>query len=63
MTLQEPSFTFGIEEEYHLVDRRSRALTAAPQELMDRCLGELGTQVSPEFLRSQIEIGTPVHVF
>jgi carboxylate-amine ligase len=60
MTLQEPSFTFGIEEEYHLVDRSSRELTAAPQELMDRCLAELGGQVSPEFLRSQIEVGTPV---
>lgn len=60
MTLREPSFTFGIEEEYHLVDRRTRDLTAAPQELMDECLAQLGTQVSPEFLKSQIEIGTPV---
>ncbi len=60
MTLKEPSFTFGIEEEYHLVDRTTRDLTAAPQELMDACLARLGDQVSPEFLKSQIEIGTPV---
>ena len=60
MTLREPSFTFGIEEEYHLVDRTTRDLAAAPQELMDECLAQLGTQVSPEFLKSQIEIGTPV---
>ncbi len=51
MTLREPSFTFGIEEEYHLVDRTTRDLAAAPQELMDECLAQLGTQVSPEFLK------------
>jgi len=60
MTLKEPSFTFGVEEEYHLVDRVTRDLAAAPQELMDDCLAHLGAQVSPEFLKSQIEIGTPV---
>lgn len=60
MTLKEPSFTFGIEEEYHLVDRTTRDLAAAPQELMDACQARLGGQVSPEFLKSQIEIGTPV---
>jgi len=60
MTLKEPSFSFGIEEEYHLVDRTTRDLAAAPQELMDACLERLGDQVSPEFLKSQIEIGTPV---
>ena len=60
MTLKEPTFTFGIEEEYHLVDRTTRDLTAAPQELMDACLDRLGSKVSPEFLKSQIEIGTPV---
>ncbi|MCL4766610.1 MAG: carboxylate-amine ligase [Hyphomicrobiaceae bacterium] len=60
MALRDPSFTFGIEEEYHLVDRATRDLAAAPQELMDACLANLGGQVSPEFLKSQIEIGTPV---
>ncbi|MDX2154886.1 MAG: carboxylate-amine ligase [Hyphomicrobiaceae bacterium] len=56
----EPSFTFGIEEEYHLVDRISRDLTSAPPELIDLGVTRLGERVSPEFLRSQIEIGTPV---
>ena len=60
MTLREPSFTFGIEEEYLLVDRGTRDLVSAPQQLMDACLARLGGQVSPEFLKSQIEIGTPV---
>jgi carboxylate-amine ligase len=58
MALSEPSFSFGIEEEYHLVDRASRDLAAVPQALMTACEAELGTQVSPEFLRSQIEVGT-----
>jgi len=60
MALKEPSFTFGIEEEYHLVDRSTRDLAAAPQQMMDDCLADLGGHVSPEFLKSQIEIGTPV---
>jgi carboxylate-amine ligase len=59
MSLIEPTFTVGIEEEYHLVDRRTRDLVAeAPAALMAACEAKLGKQVSPEFLRSQIEIGT-----
>jgi carboxylate-amine ligase len=59
MSLIEPKFTVGIEEEYHLVDRRTRDLVAeAPAALMAACEAKLGKQVSPEFLRSQIEIGT-----
>lgn len=55
-----PTFTFGIEEEYHLVDLETRDLASAPPELMAACEAVLGKQVSPEFLRSQIEIGTKV---
>ena len=58
--LKVPSFTFGIEEEYHLVDLVSRDLASAPQEMMEALAKRLGSNVSPEFLRSQIEIGTPV---
>jgi carboxylate-amine ligase len=57
---QEPTFTFGIEEEYHLVDRATRDLASAPPELIELGVSRLGDRVSPEFLRSQIEIGTPV---
>src|SRR4029079_4035399 len=60
MGAKEPSFTFGIEEEYHLVDLESRGLGAAPAELMKECEKALGKQVAPEFFRSQIEIGTSV---
>lgn len=60
MGLKEPSFSFGIEEEYHLVDRDSRGFASAPVELMRACEEALGKQVAPEFFRSQIEIGTSV---
>ncbi|MGD9783924.1 MAG: carboxylate-amine ligase [Hyphomicrobiaceae bacterium] len=64
MTANSPSFTFGIEEEYHLVDLETRDLAPAPPELMAACEQELGKQVAPEFFRSQIEIGTRVcHTF
>lgn len=54
-------FTMGVEEEYLLVDRETRALVPDPPEsLMKACEEKLGGQVSSELLRSQIEIGTRV---
>ncbi|MFM1813845.1 MAG: hypothetical protein RLZ98_540 [Pseudomonadota bacterium] len=58
MALKEPTFTFGIEEEYHLIDVETRELADAPQALMAACEEALGGQVAPEFLRTQIEVGT-----
>ena len=58
--IEPPSFTFGIEEEYHLVDVQTRDLAAAPVAFMEACQARLGDRVSPEFLRSQIEVGTSV---
>lgn len=56
-----PSFTIGIEEEYLLVDKKTRALAVDPPESMLRkCEYLCKGQVSPEFLRAQIEIGTRV---
>jgi len=55
-----PSFTMGIEEEYLLVHADTLDLAEAPQALMDDCVSALGSQVSPEFLRCQVEIGTRV---
>lgn len=61
MSKSEPDFTIGIEEEYLLVDKDSRDLVHdAPQDLMDECEAELHSQVSPEFLQCQIEVGTRV---
>ena len=61
MTSSEPSFTIGIEEEYLLVDRKTRALASdPPADLLKACQDSRPGAVSPEFLRCQIEIGTPV---
>jgi len=56
--MREPSFSFGIEEEYHLVDLATMNLAEAPKVLMRELEAQFGSQVSPEFLKSQIEIGT-----
>lgn len=56
-----PSFTLGIEEEYLLVERESRDLAADPSEdAFAACMAVLGEQVTHEFLRCQIEVGTSV---
>jgi len=56
-----PPFTLGVEEEYLLVDKESRALIVdPPQSLIGECEELLGDQVSSELLRSQVEIGTCV---
>jgi carboxylate-amine ligase len=59
--MREPAFTIGIEEEYLLVDRATRDLVQdAPPGLFEACQAALQAQVTPEFLRSQIEVGTRV---
>ncbi|MCG8433006.1 MAG: carboxylate-amine ligase [Gammaproteobacteria bacterium] len=61
MNVPEPSFTLGIEEEYLLVDKESRDLcNEPPPSMMKECEALCEGQVSPEFLRSQIEVGTRV---
>ncbi len=57
-----PSLTLGIEEEYLLVDRETRALvTEMPARMLDECNELSGDQqVSPELLRAQIEVGTRI---
>jgi carboxylate-amine ligase len=59
--MTDPQLTLGVEEEYLLVDKETRALAVdPPDELMRECERRLGDQVSTELLRSQIEIGTRV---
>lgn len=61
MATAEPEFTLGIEEEYFLVDRATRdVVDDPPPAMLADCEAVLAGQVSPEFLRSQIEIGTRV---
>jgi len=65
MLFDDQNFTIGIEEEYLLVDPVTRDLVAdPPAAMMEACQSALSGatlgEVSPEFLRSQIEIGTRV---
>lgn len=61
-----PAFTIGLEEEYLLVDRATRDLARdPPADLVAQTEAELAKrgmpgQVSPEFLRAQIEVQTRV---
>ena len=61
MSITEPSFTIGVEEEYLLVDKETRGLVVEPPEtLMAEAEERCGAQVTSELLKSQIEIGTKV---
>jgi carboxylate-amine ligase len=55
------SLSFGIEEEYFLVDPRTRnAVARVPRHFLKACRKRLGSAIAPELLQSQIEIATPV---
>ena len=61
MAFDEPPFTIGVEEEYLLVDPLTRDLASnPPASVMAECERLLEGHAGPEFLRSQIEIGTAV---
>jgi len=61
VVVERPAFTIGIEEEYLLVDPETRDLARDPgPAVMDECSAILGSQVSPEFLKAQVEVGTRV---
>ena len=58
---REPSYTIGIEEEYFIVDRETRDLVRdMPDGLLAACEEIAEGRVSPELIRSQIEVGNPV---
>jgi glutamate---cysteine ligase / carboxylate-amine ligase len=61
MSTREPPLTLGIEEEYLLVDRETRAVASDPPAQLFADLHERTSgRAFPEFLRSQIEVATPV---
>ena len=61
MPYAEPPFTIGVEEEYLLVERSTRDLCQEPPEAMLTELEDLLEEcVRPEFLKSQVEVGTRV---
>jgi carboxylate-amine ligase len=55
-----PEFTIGIEEEYQIIDPESRQLTSYVQEMLEEGRLVLQEQIKPEFLRSQIEVGSKI---
>tara|TARA_R110002072_G_scaffold36524_2_gene107506 strand:- start:49189 stop:50337 length:1149 start_codon:yes stop_codon:yes gene_type:complete len=61
MKLKEPAFTLGVEEEYLLVDLQTRDLVSdPPASFLAACDERSGQHVSPELMRSQVEIGTGI---
>ena len=59
--MTEPAFTIGIEEEYMLVNPETGDMVrSVPDSLLPAMQERLGERVSPEFLQSQIEVGTPI---
>ncbi|MGH8263076.1 MAG: carboxylate-amine ligase [Steroidobacteraceae bacterium] len=57
------NYSIGIEEEYFLVDARTKMVAEVMPEAFLRAAKEaLGPQVMPEFLQSQIEVVTTPHV-
>lgn len=61
MSSPEPPFTVGVEEEYLLVDLETRDVDENPPvQLLKECTEQGNGLISPEFLRSQLEVSTPV---
>ena len=61
MTSKGFDLTFGIEEEFFLVDARTRDLVPRlPASFLRACRSALGERVAEELLQPQIELTTPV---
>ena len=54
------AFTIGIEEEYQIIDPRTRELRSYAQRLLEQGRTVLPNQLHPEFLQSQVEAGTHI---
>jgi len=55
-----PKLTLGLEEEYQIVHPETRALTSYIQQFLERGRVVLQNQIQPEFLQSQVEVGSHV---
>jgi carboxylate-amine ligase len=53
-------FTLGIEEEYQIIDPETRELTSYIQEFLEKGRVVLKDQIKPEFLQSQVEVGSTI---
>jgi carboxylate-amine ligase len=54
------SLTIGIEEEYQIIDPETRELRSYVQRFLERGRTVLPNQIRPEFLQSQVEVGTRI---
>ncbi|MEM9554623.1 MAG: carboxylate-amine ligase [Acidobacteriota bacterium] len=55
-----PQLTLGIEEEYQIIDPATRELKSYIQEFLDEGRQVLEEQIKPEFLQSQVEVGSRI---
>jgi carboxylate-amine ligase len=60
MATQRPSLTVGIEEEYQIVDPETRELKSYITQFLDKGTRVSKREVKPEFMQSQVELGTEV---
>ena len=55
-----PPLTIGIEEEYQIIDPRTRELRSYVQRFLEQGKTVLPDQIRPEFMQSQVEVGTRI---
>jgi carboxylate-amine ligase len=60
MSANTEPFTIGVEEEYQIINRKTRALQPRGARILLEAQAAVGDQVTPELYLSQIEIGTHV---
>jgi carboxylate-amine ligase len=53
-------FTLGIEEEFQIVDPRTRELRSHVSEFLEEGKMILGEQIKPEMIQSMVEVGTGI---
>lgn len=58
--MERRAFTIGIEEEYQIIHPDTRELTSYIQEFLDMGQVVLKDQIKPEFLQSQVEVGSRI---
>jgi carboxylate-amine ligase len=58
--MAQPKLTIGIEEEYQIVHPETRELTSYVQQLLESGSIVLKEQIKPEFLQSQVEVGSRI---
>ncbi|HVF87584.1 MAG TPA: carboxylate-amine ligase [Pyrinomonadaceae bacterium] len=60
MSLQQETFTLGVEEEYQIIHPETRELRSRAGRILPKAQQAVGDEVQSELYLSQIEIGTPV---